>query len=164
MSIEPTTVYGIIFLGVVAGIITSAFLFFIGLIFSQIIIPWYQGLIYKGIDLGGQWENEYENETGRYVFRAAIKQNGHNLKGSLSITKSAENNSGYVTIFHLTGSTWEGFMLVNLQSVDRKELAFASGLFKIKKRGSCLVGYLIFRSSMYDDVQPEAAIWKRVAK
>lgn len=161
MSIDPTTIYGTLFWGVVTGILTSALLFGLGVITSKIILPWYQDLVYKGVDLRGLWVNESDYAGARYRYQTSLKQNAHQLTGTTTITKSGTGQDDYVINFDVTGSTWEGFVVLNLRSTDRKTLSFATGLFKVKNRGKSLVGHLAFRSLTTDEVASEEAHWQR---
>lgn len=161
MSIDPSTVYGAVFWGVVAGVLTSAMLFAFGVVTSKILLPWYQDLVYKGVDLRGLWVNEWDYAGARYRYHTSLNQNAHRLTGTTTITKSGTAKDDYVINFDVTGSTWEGFVVLNLRSRDRKTLSFATALFKVKDRGKSLAGHLIFRSLTTDEVASEGAHWKR---
>jgi hypothetical protein len=91
MNMDPTTIYGTVFWGVVAGILTSALLFILGVITTKIILPWYQDLIYKGADLQGVWVSEFDYDGYKYQFKTELKQNAHRLSGTTTITKSGGN-------------------------------------------------------------------------
>src|SRR5437588_8127830 len=163
MSIDPTTIYGTVFWGVVAGILTSGLLFTLGIITSRIVIPWYQDLVYKGVDLRGLWLNELDYAGARYRYHTSLKQNAHQVTGTTTLTKSGTGPDDYVINFDVTGYTWEGFVVLNFRSNDRKTLSFATALFKVKDRGRSLIGHLIFRSLTTDEVASEEAHWKRYA-
>src|SRR5277367_4995393 len=44
-----------IFIGVLSGIVTTLLIFTVSWIFNNGIAPWYQRLIYKGVDISGDW-------------------------------------------------------------------------------------------------------------
>ena len=44
-----------IVLGIVSGVLTATFLYILSLIFKNILIPWYQRIKYKGVELKGKW-------------------------------------------------------------------------------------------------------------
>lgn len=161
MNVDPTTIYGSVFWGVVAGILTSALLFGLGVITSKIILPWYQDLVYQGVDLRGLWVNEFDYNGARYRFHTSLEQHAHRLTGITTITKSGTGQGDYVSNFDVTGSTWEGFVVLNLKSKDRKTLALATALFKVADRGTTLVGHFVFRSLSSEEVQSEKVRWRR---
>jgi hypothetical protein len=75
-----------------------------------------------------------------------MKQDAHRLHGNMTLTKSgapAGPRGDYVQVFDISGSTWEGFLTLNMRSSDRKSLAFATSLLQIQDRGRSLVGQLV---------------------
>ena len=72
-----------VFWGVVAGIITSALLFVMGIVFAKLILPWYQALIYDGVDLRGSWVGEKLDSAGaKYRYELTLEQNAHKITGT----------------------------------------------------------------------------------
>jgi hypothetical protein len=97
-----------------------------------------------------------------------LKQNAHNLKGSMTISKvnSQPGPPGghlgdYVQTFQVSGTTWEGFLTLNMASDDRRSLSFATTLLQVRNRGAALVGHMAYRSSVVDKVDSEEITWTR---
>jgi hypothetical protein len=67
----------------------------------------------------------------------------------------------YVQSFEVTGTTWEGFLTINMTSDDRRSLAFATSLLQVRNRGQALVGHIAYRSSQVDQVDSEEITWTR---
>ena len=61
-----------IILGVVSGIVTTGLLYLLGIIFTKIVLPWYQKLIYKGVDLNGEWRVENKLNNGKEQFLLSL--------------------------------------------------------------------------------------------
>ena len=169
LGIDPSTIAGAIICGVIAGVVTSAMFFIIGQLFGKVVIPWYQDLVYKGVDLRGKWIAQKSYPSGiSYHYSILIEQNAHDLKGSMTISKmnSQPGPPGgqlgdYVQSFVVWGSTWEGFITINLTSSGRRSLSFATSLLQIRNRGESLVGQMVYRSSQNDQVESEDIIWTR---
>jgi hypothetical protein len=164
INFDPSTVFGAIFWGVTAGILTSALLLVLGLIFTKIVIPWYQSIVYQGADVSGLWV--YRQNLGGidYAYQMVLKQSAHRISGSMSLTKSgapAGPRGDYVQAFELSGSSWEGFLTLNMRSSDRRSLAFATSLLQIQDRGRSLRGQLAYRSAQVDQVGSEDVHWTR---
>lgn len=159
--LDPATVYGAVFWGIVAGLLTSALIFFLGLILTKILIPWYQQLIYSGIDLQGLWVSEKTLGGVLYHYQMRVKQRAHQLAGTMILTKSGAAAGNYVQSFTLVGSTWEGFLTLNLRSDDRKSLSFVTSLLQVTDRGATLTGYMAYRGRSIDKVESEDIQWKR---
>ncbi len=157
---SPTSIAGTVFLGVVAGTLTSALLVVFGAALSKIVIPWYQRLVYRGIDLSGSWEGMFEMKGARYRFDTSLRQSAHLLKGTTTKSKSGSDDD-YVHNFKLSGSTWDGWVLLNLESSDRTSLSFGTALLKIYETGERLEGGMFFRGRHTDELDHLPAKWKR---
>lgn len=162
--LDPATASGAVLWGVVAGVLTSAFLFTLGLVFTKIVIPWYQTIVYEGADVSGLWI--YRQNLGGidYSYQMVLKQDAHRLHGNMTLTKfgaPAGPRGDYVQVFDISGSTWEGFLTLNMRSSDRKSLAFATSLLQIQDRGRSLVGQLVYRSANIGLVSSEQVSWAR---
>ena len=149
------TIIETVFWGVVAGVVTSVFLFVLGRMIYDVFIPWYQKIIYHGVDLRGRWTNQLKLDSGAiYNYQLDIKQNAHKIFGDAVITKSGADNN-YIQDFNIEGETWEGYVVVNMQSKTRVSLSFVSGLFKVEDRGSALKGSWAYRGAETDEVSSE---------
>ncbi len=131
-------------IGIVTGILTTVLLFFVKQFIQKIAIPWYQELIYQGVDLNGTWKNEYGGEEKRNKFKLILDQSAHKLKGSLLLTQieKGKESSGE---FSVEGYLWEGYATLNFRPKNRKTLSYAAALLKVCKGGMALQGYLSFR-------------------
>ncbi len=76
---NPATIYGAVVWGVVAGLLTSPLLFVLGLFFARILIPWYQDLIYQGVDLHALWTEEKVIDTIRYRYQMQLTRSEHTI-------------------------------------------------------------------------------------
>ncbi len=169
LNYDPSTIAGALVWGVVAGVATSALLFLLGQMFVKILIPWYQGLIFKGVDLRGKWVSQRSFQSGIiYHYSLVLKQNANTLSGSMTISKinSQPGPPGghlgdYVQGFEVNGTTWEGFVTLNMTSDDRRNLSFVTSLLQISNRGQALVGHMAYRSSVADQVDSEEITWTR---
>jgi hypothetical protein len=160
-SLDPSSVSGAVFWGVLAGVITSTVLFVLSQLFFKVLIPWYETIVYKGVDLRGEWIAQNILSNGiQYNYRLVLEQKAHKLTGTMSITKSISPDN-YVQGFKVSGSTWEGFVTLAMESDNRKSLSFATSLLQITDRGDSLVGHIIYRSSQNDRVDSENIKWNR---
>jgi len=160
-ALSPTSIAGTVLWGVVAGTFTSALLVVCGAAFKKIIIPWYQNLVYRGIDLSGSWEQTFEHKGATYRYDTSLSQSAHLLEGTTTYSKSGTDDD-YVQSFKISGSTWDGFVLLNLESSDRTSLSFATALFKIYDIGERLTGFLAYRGRRTDEVEYWPNMdWKR---
>ena len=127
-----------------------------GLFATRIAIPAYLDLIYKGVDLRGVWtcERAIDND-GKFSIQLSLEQRAHNVTGTGTLTKSGTGNGDYVQFFSIAGSTWEGFLTINMRSANRRTLSFVTGLLKVKGRGETLEGHWVYRAASIDEAVSE---------
>jgi len=152
---DPASIEGAIVWGVVAGLLTSALLFLLGVIFSRVVLPWYENLVYKGVDLRGIWVREFDQHNAHYAVQLSLDQSAHRVTGTGTFTKSGTGAGDYVQFFTISGSTWEGFLILTMRSTNRKSLSFVAGLLKVKDRGNALVGHWVYRAGRTDEAESE---------
>ena len=155
MSILQTIV-----IGIVTGILTTVLLFIFKELFTKVVIPWYQELIYKGVDISGTWIYVSENDDYKCRFNLTIQQKAHNIRGFLYATQLNDNKNSKCH-FVINGKLWEGYLSLNLEAVDRKSLSFATSLFKVSAGGKQLIGDLSYRNIFEDKVVSEELDFKR---
>jgi hypothetical protein len=163
IDLDPSGIFGAVFWGVTAGILTSAILLMLGLVFTRIVVPWYQALLFQGVDLSGMWVYSQNLGGVQYDYLMTLTQKAHRLSGAMTLKKSGAPpgpRGDYVQAFDVSGSTWEGFVTLNMRSTDRRSL-FATSLLQIADRGRSLVGQLVYRSSQVDQVDSERVSWLR---
>ena len=163
--IDPSTVQGAVVWGVVSGLATSALLVTLGLFTSRILLPAYLDFVYQGVDLRGVWlEERIEDANKRFAVQLAINQRAHKITGTATLTQSGTGKHDYVQFFAVEGSTWEGFLVLNMRSTNRTSLSFVAGLLKVRGRGESLEGYWVYRSASTDEARSEAVRLARQAK
>jgi hypothetical protein len=163
-NFDPASISGALIWGMVAGIATSAFLLLCSLIFTKIIVPWWEDFIYKGVDLSGVWLYSQTLSGIRYDYMMTLTQRAHRIEGMMNLTKTgapAGPRGDYVQGFDISGETWESFVTLNMKSTDRRSLAFATSLLQIENRGRSLIGQLAYRSSGGGKVGSEEVQWQR---
>lgn len=169
MNLDPSTIAGAIVWGVVAGALTSALLLLFSQVFAKVLIPWYQEIVYRGVDLRGQWISHRTDANGiTYHYTLNIKQSAHELSGNMAIAKvnsqpnpAAGLSGDYVQPFTVEGRVWEGFVTLQMESTDRRSLSLATSLLQVSDRGQKLVGHMAYRSTRVDQVDSEAITWSR---
>lgn len=134
-----------IFLSVFSGVVTAALLYWFTLTIRKIVIPAYQRLIYKGIDVSGDWAGEWQHsELIVFNFSLTLKQNAHELTGSFSVLKLKDGKQEKITNMTVQGEIWEGFVSLKCRTISNRELSFGSALLKVNPAE--LNGKYIFRN------------------
>ncbi|PMG27814.1 hypothetical protein BCU94_18845 [Shewanella sp. 10N.286.52.C2] len=134
-----------IFISVFSGVVTSALLYWFSITVKRILIPAYQRMSYKGIDVSGEWTGEWQHSKPLFFsFSLSLQQNAHDLKGSFNILKTIDGKQEKITNMKVEGEIWEGFISLKCRTVSNKELSFGSALLKVN--ASELDGKYIFRN------------------
>ena len=158
---DPASVQGAIVLGIVAGLLTSALLYVLSLVLQKIVLPWYADFVYDGVDLRGIWIREFDEHSAHYSVELSLDQSAHRITGTATFKKSGTGAADYVQFFTVSGSTWEGFLVLTMKSTNRKSLSFVTGLFKVKDRGNALVGHWVYRAGRTDEAESESLLLRR---
>lgn len=153
-----------IILGIVAGVLTSSLLAVLGVLVTRVVLPWYRDLVYRGIDLEGDWRSQIQEHGANYIYQLSLQQRAHDLSGTATITKFGAGPEDYQDVFAITGFTWEGYVSLTLRSISRKRLSFANALLRTENRGGRLVGHWAYRSGRSDQVESERIVLERAPR
>ena len=152
-----------IVLGVVSGILTTATLYLISLLFRNHVIPWYQNITYKGVDISGTWVYEVKNNgENKAKFEMTLNQKSHNLTGDATIIQGTDLQApSTITNLKVNGGIWEGYITINMQSKDRTRLSYSTSLLRVLNGGLTLKGSYTYRSIQTEEIESEQMVWRR---
>ena len=151
-----------IFLGVVSGVLTSVLLYFAVFLIKIHFLPWYQSITYRGVDIGGIWTTEIESQEVKAKMEMFLEQKGHKLCGNVTVIQGKDlSNPSTITNLELNGLLWEGFATLNMKSMDRTRLSFATSLLAVLNGGRTLEGVYVYRSIQSDEIRSVETRWRR---
>lgn len=139
MTIQESIIFGVI-----SGVLTAATLFLLKEFWVKTLVPWYQGIRYKGADISGSWSANYDEEGTKTTFSVVLTQQAHRIDGSMQfsfISSEREVNLNY----DLSGEYWEGYLNLSCRSKDRKIFSHGSLFLKLINNGSGLLGQFSYR-------------------
>jgi hypothetical protein len=135
-----------IVLGIVTGLITACLIYLISKIFQRIVIPWYQELMYQGIDLSGSWEVNPLSPHARHIF-FDLSQKANLIIGTAAHSVKSETVKGdKVRTYVLKGRIKDRFIWLQGHCIDPKRLGVTSYLLESIGDGRTLRGSF----SVYD--------------
>ena len=130
-----------IIIGVLSGVLSTTLLFLLSKFTSQILIPWYQNLIYNGTNIGGVWYAQlYFDDGSKAEYKLAIKQNATKLNATMIYVYSQEGKSSEIKNFKLSGYIKERFIHLNGVNIDNRQIGIVSYLFEFIGNGNVLKG------------------------
>jgi hypothetical protein len=152
-----------IFWGSVSGVSATVFLYLFGLLIKHHLIPFYQKIRYKGVDINGTWVTKATSSSGVHgQMEMTIKQNAHYLCGDTTIIQGVDpTKPTQVTNLSMIGNLWEGFITLNQQSKDRSRLSYSTSLLQVHNGGLRLKGIYCFRSIQSDKIESVEVTWSR---
>ncbi|HRR08274.1 MAG TPA: hypothetical protein PLO56_06240 [Rhodothermales bacterium] len=153
-----------IILGVVSGILTNAFSNY----FKKTIIPYYQTIKYKGINIEGEWIVEHiSTPTGGGTLRikrktiVRIEQKAHNLIGTANSVASFDDGTEDMLVYDVSGEITDRFAIVNFKVNDKTRIAYSSFLLEVTNDGHTLKGFRTFYGMQACTIRAIQCIWRR---
>ena len=138
-----------IFIGVFSGILTSAFIFLIVQLFYKVLLPWYQQVIYNGIDISGEWHSTVTPFP--QDIKIEITQQASQISGLATYVNHPENKGAIEQIrtFRFDGCIIDRFVQLTLHHTDKSRIGVITYLLQVVGDGRSIEG----SSSFYDLVQ-----------
>jgi lipopolysaccharide export LptBFGC system permease protein LptF len=139
-----------IIIGVVSGLCTSVLIYLIVKTFQNIVIPWYQNIIYSGAQIDGQWTNSKTFRNGDTIQDEliTIKQSANKLTGFRVITKRYKNKKEIeIKNFDVKGQIKDRFVYLISENNNKRKIGVSCGLYELGAGGDILYG-----SDMWTDV------------
>lgn len=131
--------YQSIAIGVSSGVLASAFVYLIVLIFNRVFIPWYQQKTYHGVDISGKWHWLAE---GIQAAQLEISQKASSIVGVYTIVCLNNNDSrNSIRTYNVQGEIVDRFIYLNLKSNDKSKLGAMVFLLEVVGDGSELKGF-----------------------
>lgn len=154
-------------IGVVTGIFTTAFLFFIAYVFNNQVIPWYQSVVYEGIIISGTWHAELDPQLivspdRRVVNEMKIDQHGHKVTGL--VTKRTEDKAtGKWTSesFILEGRIRDRLFYGYIYPKSQDRLSALSFLYQVEGSGARLEGQRVFYHIVDSQIKSGKEVWEK---
>lgn len=152
-----------IILGVVSGILTSVVLELLTGFVRKVLIPWYRQLIYKGIDISGDWYSSKTNPSGNVQETVmSIKQRADKVTCSMTIAKkNQKTNQTEIKTFDFLGGIQDRFVSISGKNVDKQALGIHSELLEIVGDGKIMQGQSIWYSVTNKEIQAGEILWTR---
>lgn len=152
-----------IILGVVSGILTSALIYLILLIGRKLIIPWYQALIYKGIDISGEWYADMEFENGNIQnLKINITQKAYKITALVTISKKIANSDKHeIKTYKHNGEIRERFVTLVGRNIDKQSIGVNSILMEVIGNGKEMKGHTLRYSVTNKEITSGESSWMR---
>lgn len=154
-------VIGIV-IGIVSGLVATGLSIFIEKVWRALIIPWYEERVYQDARISGIWKATFTGTgpDGDEDERIDIKSKGHQVNGTIRVTKG--KNEGKVYLFI---GNFRNLILVGTYHADKAhQLDRGSFALLLKDNGSKLQGKCVYYSDQSAAVSATDYTWQRELK
>jgi hypothetical protein len=155
-----------IFWGIVSGVLTTLLLWIIGRVTTGFIIPWFESLVYKGIDISGNWKSNVQLSPDNYKVKLNIivKQKGHRLTGDILAQYINTDSSQETRTRRLKflGEITNNNIVITYKSATKEVSSLGVFLMKIILGGEKLKGTLVSQDQLSEGINSyKEIIWER---
>lgn len=148
--------------GIVSSILSTFFIWIFYSISRKVIVPWYEALIYKGVDLSGTWKNQVEFSNDRKAEGTlSLQQNGAKIKGEM-VVKNIRADEDFTIIYKVEGHIQNNRIILNSTPRNRKNFGITSSMFNITEGGRKMIGAFVGIDNFTSDIFTfENIVWTR---
>ena len=152
-----------IILGVVSGLLASLLIYLGAKVIDKVLLPWYRELIYRGIDISGEWHTRVTHPSGNTEDSIMhVSQRADKLSCIVTIAKKmSSSNDVQIKTYNFKGELSERFVALVGKNIDRRSLGINATLLEIVGDGKTMKGYGVWYSTTNKAIQSNEIIWTR---
>ncbi|MBY8908257.1 hypothetical protein K6L05_00470 [Salinicoccus roseus] len=153
-------------LGIVSGIITSFLIWFLVNFFKNIVVPWFESIVYKGIDISGDWQSSVTLTPSHFRVNLDIniKQKGHRLNGDIHALyiNTLNEKERRTRRLKFTGKITDNNIVITYNSATKTVVSLGVFLLKQHLGGEQLKGTMVSSDRVTNGILSyEDITWKR---
>ena len=144
-------------IGIISGILATFLTVVIRSIWLQIIMPWYENVLYKGCKIEGQWETEIQFHEVINQYLITLKRVGYKITGVMICT-SGPNTLG--SIYKISGTFKNLILSGTYESTKTRELDQGAFTLMLINNGTLLRGYFAYYDNDENSILSIETEWK----
>ena len=140
-----------IIIGVFTGVLSAMIIGATNIIYKNMILPWFQVKVYKGVLLEGCWNGFMQIGAVKWGMKLVIKQKGSKVSGELTAKSNNPDAQKKETDMTFEGNIYDGYLIISCVVKDPRDISFGAMILRIKNKR--MTGRQIFRDlseSKYD--------------
>lgn len=142
--------------GVVAGLLATAIIFVIQVVYVKVLRPWVEEFLYKDLRIEGRWLVTY-TESEEFTEAVELTRSGHDVSGSITVTGGPDKGRVYL----LTGTFKNLIMTASFSGKDESRLDRGCFTLQVKNNGQKLKGYSIYYQDDDNEISCLECEWVR---
>lgn len=148
-----------IILGIPSGIFSAFFIWLFFVIYQKQVKPWFQDLVYRGVEIEGVWQSEEQSDNGGGVGGSPIVnsilsislQQGHTIKGTFS--QQFESSSGKrFGAYKAEGQIIDGIVILTLMPESRSKSTYGTLVLNLGSASLSLEGIFTYKGAISNNV------------
>lgn len=150
-----------IILGVMAGIATTILISVSLVFFNKIVLPWYRGLIYNGIDISGEWVSELRTREIKETALMVIDQKASLIRATMTVSVHQPDDRIEQKMYRFNGALEDRVLSLAGRNINKKKIGVDVSLLEISSGGDKMVGVESWFSTMKNAIDSESVTWER---
>jgi hypothetical protein len=131
--------------GVMAGVITTALLCIVSVMFRAVITPWVSSLLYSGPDISGDWSgHDDQSPKAQQVSSAHVTQKGAAVAIDIERFKRRSDHSPCKRRLHYKGRLTAGTLITLYEDVEMKGFIVGTMVMSLSTDGKMLSGKVVY--------------------
>lgn len=161
---QTPTIYHELVIGIVSGVVTAGLLWLTTVFWRNVLEPWFEARVYRGLDVAGIWELENTaNEFGKKPFdddeAIEMRQSAHRLSGRLTFHAAGEPSK--TRSHQVSGMIRDRLVCFTSQSSDRQSVGYTSVLAEVATDGKTMRGHVIYYDLDTSQIESSAVTYTR---
>jgi hypothetical protein len=141
-----------IIIGVVSGVISSFFIWLLVVVFNGVFMPWLRGVIYRGVNINGNWTTEVKREDCVTDYNLMIEQAGFEIKGIFSINYKEKDRIS-LGCYNISGTISDGVVALLVDNRDKSTCGTI--ILKVATGGGSMTGLFAYKGVSCETITSE---------
>ena len=147
-----------LFIGIISGLLATFLTVGIRSIWLQIIMPWYENVLYQGPKIEGHWETEFKFSSDEiYNYIITLKRVGYSITGIMVCTSGA-NTVG--TTYEISGKFKNLILSGTCEPTKKRSFDRAAFTLMLINNGTLLRGYFAYYDNDENSILSIETEWK----
>jgi hypothetical protein len=142
---------------IIVSLITSIITWTILTFGKNVLIPFYETIVYKGVNISGTWTKTSKLHGGTqdettYTESIILEQNANRIKGSYTVVSLFSDSRQVVSSYNLKGDIKDGHLILTADIADKKQIGYGAFVLKIIAGGQQMIGVVTLLNRIGDNI------------
>lgn len=142
---------------IIVSLITSVITWTVLIFGKNVIIPFYETIVYKGILVSGTWTHTSTLHQGThdettYTEKLFLKQSASSIEGNYTVVSLFKDNTQVVSTYDIKGRVKDGYIVLTANIQDQKQIGCGSFVLKVISGGQKLFGNVTLLNRLADNI------------